>query len=110
MMSESKLFKSIVIGALTGAIISMFDRKTREHTIEMSKKVKDTVIYYAKNKDELQHIIEEKLDEGQELYDNASENINTIVHKIEEVKELPNTIQNIVSDTKNAFTNNVIEK
>lgn len=110
MMSESKLFKSMVIGALTGAIISMFDRKTREHTIEMSKKVKDAVIYYAKNKDELQHLIEEKLDEVQDLYDSASENINTIVHKIQEVKELPNTIQSLVSDTKNAFKNDAVQK
>lgn len=109
-MSESKLLKSIVIGALTGAVISMFDRKTREHTIEMSKKVKDSVIYYAKNKDELQHLIEEKLEEVQELYDNASDNINTIFHKIEEVKELPNTVQSIVNDTKSAFVNDAVEK
>ncbi len=109
-MSESKLLKSIVIGALTGAVVSMFDRKTREHTIEMSKKAKDAVIYYAKNKDELQHFIEEKIEEVQELYDNASENLNTIVNKIEEVKELPNTIQNIVHDTKSTLINKDIEK
>lgn len=109
-MSESKLLKSIVIGALTGAVISMFDRKTREHTIEMSKKVKDSVIYYAKNKEELQHLIEEKLEEVQDLYDNASKDINIVFNKIEEVKELPNTVQSIVNDTKSAFINDAVEK
>lgn len=103
-MSESKLLKSVVIGALTGALISMFDRKTREHTIETTKKLKDSVVYYAKNREQLQHLVEEKVDEIQELYEKASENVNLIVNKMEEVKEIPNSIQSIVNDTKQAFT------
>lgn len=39
-MSESKLLKSVVSFAIAGAVISMFDRKTREHTIETTKKSK----------------------------------------------------------------------
>lgn len=104
-MSESKLLKSIVVGAVVGAVISMFDRKTREHTIEASKKVKDTVVYYATNREELQQFIEQKVEEAQELYENTSENISVIVNKIEEVKEIPYTIQSIVNDTKSVITN-----
>ncbi|SOC00028.1 hypothetical protein SAMN05880501_102310 [Ureibacillus xyleni] len=104
-MSESKLLKSVVIGALAGALISMFDRKTREHTIETTKKMKDTVVYYAKNREQLQQLVEEKVDEFQELYEKASENVNLIVNKVEEVKDIPNSIQSIVNDTKQAFSN-----
>lgn len=104
-MSESKLVKSIVVGAIVGAVISMFDRKTREHTIASTKKVKDTVVYYSKNREELQQIIEQKVDEAQELYDSASQNINSIVSKLDEVKEIPSAIQTIVKDTKNVMTN-----
>ncbi|RUL51598.1 MULTISPECIES: YtxH domain-containing protein [Lysinibacillus] len=103
-MSESKLLKSVVIGAVAGAIISMFDRKTREHTIETTKKIKDKMIYYANNREQLQQLIEEKVDEVQELYEKASENVSLIVNTIEEVKEIPESIQHIVNDTKQAFS------
>lgn len=104
-MSESKLLKSIVVGAVSGAIISMFDRKTREHAIETTKKVKNTFVYYAKNREELQQFIEQKVEEAQELYDDLSGNINTIVSKLNEVKEIPNTIQSMVKDTKDVISN-----
>lgn len=104
-MSESKLCKAILIGAAVGAAVSMFDRKTREHTIETTKKAKDTVVYYAKNRDELQKLINEKLEQAQKIYANASENINYIVEKIDEVKEIPSTMQSLVSETKEAFSN-----
>ncbi|MDI7742627.1 YtxH domain-containing protein [Lysinibacillus fusiformis] len=99
-MSESKLLKSVVSFVIAGAVISMFDRKTREHTIETTKKVKDRVVYYAKNRDELKQAIEQKVEAAQKIYVNASENINTIVSKIEEVKEIPENVQNIVKETK----------
>lgn len=99
-MSESKLVKSIVAGAIVGAIVSMFDRKTREHTKETTKKVKDHVVYYAKNRDELQQMIEQKVEAAQKIYVNTSENINAIVSKFEEVKEIPESVQNIYKETK----------
>ncbi len=100
-MSESKLFKSMATFAIVGAVISMFDRKTREHTIETTKNVKERIVYYAKNRDELQQVIEQKVEAAQKIYVSASENINTIASKIEEVKEIPESVQNIVKDTKN---------
>ena len=100
MMRESKLFKSIAIGAIAGAVFSMFDRKTREHTIETSKKVKERIVYYAENRDELQRIIDQKVEAAQKIYVNASENINTIASKIEGVKVIPEDVQNIIKETK----------
>lgn len=102
-MSESKLLKSVVIGAIVGATVSMFDRKTREHTIEMVKKVKDTVIYYAQHGDELQHFIHEQLEVAQECIEKTTENVNVIVDKIDELKEVPTTVHSLVEDTKKAF-------
>lgn len=103
-MGKSKLFKFVAIGAITGAVISMFDRKTREHTIEATQKLKDSLIYYAKNREQLQQLIEEKVDEVQELYETTTENVNLIVNKLDEVKEIPQSIQHIVNETKTAFS------
>lgn len=58
-------------------------------------------MYYVKNRDELQQVIEQKVEAAQKIYVNASENINAIVSKIEEVKEIPENVQNIVKETKN---------
>ncbi|MGE7665455.1 YtxH domain-containing protein [Ureibacillus composti] len=103
-MSESKLLKSVIIGALTGAALSMLDRKTREHTIESAKKMKDSIIYYSQNYDELREVLSEKLEEAQELYEKTSENVSLIASGIEELKDMPSTVQGLVEDTRNAFS------
>ena len=50
---KSKLLPFIAIGAVVGAAISMLDKKTRDHTVDTAKKAKETVTYYAENRDEL---------------------------------------------------------
>lgn len=103
-MSQSKLCKGVVIGAIVGAAVSMFDRKTREHTVETMKNIKDSVIYYAKNRDEFQQLVYEKIEKMQKLYEDTTENVNFIMEKIDEMKEIPSTVQAIVEDTKAPFS------
>lgn len=99
-MSESKLLKGIIIGAVSGALISLLDRKTREHTIKCLGKAKDTIVYYVKNRDELEQLISEQVENVQQLYEKTTENVSVIVDKIDEIKELPETVQTIVENTK----------
>ncbi|MFC5542054.1 MAG: YtxH domain-containing protein [Bacilli bacterium] len=103
-MSGNKLCKGIVIGALVGAAVSMFDDETREQTIAKVKKAKNTVVYYAKNRDELQRLVREKIDTMQKLYEDTKDNVNFIMEKLDEVKEIPGAVQEIVEDTKEAFS------
>lgn len=103
-MGKSKLLASIVVGATVGAALSMFDRTTREKTIVSTKRMKETVSYYANNRDELLSLIEEKVSATQALCESASQNVNLIAEKIDEFKELPSTIQDMISDTKSAFS------
>ena len=49
----------------------------------------------------------EKLEKAQRLYESVSENVQYIVEKIDEVKEIPGTVQTLVAETKEAFSNNV---
>lgn len=103
MKMKSKLLPFIAIGAVVGAAISMLDRQTREHTIETSKKVKETVSYYAANTDELQQLIEDKVGQAQSFYAAASENATALLAQAEDAKTLPATIQSMVTETKDAF-------
>jgi gas vesicle protein len=103
-MSESKLVKSMIVGAVIGAAISMLDPKTRAHTIKSLKTAKDTVQYYVTHRDELQQIIEQKMQQVQKLYETTQDNVSFIKDKIDEVKEIPIAVQDIVDETKTTFT------
>ena len=101
---KSKLLPFIAIGAVTGAAISMMDKHTRDHTVESVKKVKDTVAYYAENRDELMALVETKVDQAQSVYGSVNKNIQLIMQNENDIKELPATIQSMVSETIQAFS------
>lgn len=103
-MAKSKLIPAVLLGALTGAVISMLDKNTRQHTIEASKKIKETVTYYAQNSDELVQLIETKVEQAQNLYSSAQKNIDSIMSQVEDAKALPDTVMSMVTETKEAFT------
>lgn len=109
-MGKSKLVKLTMIGAVVGATISLLDRKTREHTIETIKKMSDTVAYYADNREQLQTLIEEKISTARSIYDNVSENVEMIISAKDELKEVPHTVQELISETKTALTPQDIEQ
>ncbi|EON74480.1 hypothetical protein [Lysinibacillus sphaericus] len=103
-MGQSKLLASIIIGATVGAALSMLDRTTREKTVATTKKATAAVSYYAANRGELQDLIEEKVLAAQVLCESVTDNVNMVAEKVDEFKELPSTIQGMISDTKSAFS------
>ena len=92
------------IGAVVGAAISMLDKNTRDHPVETTKKVKETVTYYAENRDELVSLIETKLEQAQTVYSSVNENVQSLMQNGNDLKTLPSTIQSMVSETVEAFT------
>ena len=101
---KSKLLPFVAIGAIAGAMISMFDKNTREHTLETTKKVKDTVSYYAENRDELLALVESKVEQVQDIYGAMNNNLQTLMQSGNDLKTLPTTIQSMVSETISAFS------
>lgn len=103
-MAKSKLIPAVLLGALVGAAISMLDKNTRQHTIETSKKIKDTVTHYAQNRDELVQLVETKVEQAQSVYASTQENFTSFMTKVEDAKALPETIMSLVTETKDAFS------
>lgn len=101
---KSKLLPFIAIGAITGAAISMLDKQTREHTVQTTKKVKDTVSYYAENREELLALVESKVEQAQSLYSSVNNNIQSLMQNGNDLKAIPTTIQSMVSETIEAFS------
>lgn len=103
-MGENKLLKAVIAGAVIGGIVSMFDRATRESTVATVKTTTERAKYYAQNRDELMHMVEGKIAQVQSLYDSAQTNINKLVENADQLKGLPETLQAMVGDTKQAFS------
>lgn len=103
-MAKSKLVPFLVLGALAGAVISMFDKETRTHTVNTAKKAKDTVTYYAENRGELENLIASKVDKVQSLYSNNADTINNLLSGVQDAKSLPETLISMVTETKDAFS------
>ena len=105
-MAKSKLVPAVIIGAVVGAVVSMFDKKTREHTVQTASKVKETVVYYSQNHDELQNLIDTKMQQVQSISNTVEKNVQSFLGDGKEVKSLPETIFSLVSETKEAFSKN----
>ncbi|SIT93140.1 hypothetical protein [Edaphobacillus lindanitolerans] len=103
-MAGSKFGKMVALGALAGAVISMFDRNTRESMMGTAKKLGADMRYYAKNPDILQWKVQEQMNKYRALSDQFSSDKQYLVEKANELKELTPTVKSLVEDTKEAFT------
>ena len=102
-MSESKFVKGMLVGAIAGAGISLFDRATREDVKFRLKTVSYDVRYYSKNREELKLKLQEKADKLQTVYNQFTQDAQYITEKVEEIKELTPQVKTLVTDTKDAF-------
>ncbi|AYC30245.1 YtxH domain-containing protein [Paenisporosarcina cavernae] len=102
-MSESKLVKGLVVGAIVGAGVSMFDRATRQNMKHQLTNLSSDVKYYATNRDDLKSMLKEKLELLQTTYGQMSNDIEYLSTKFAEVKEMTPQVKTLVEDTKSAF-------
>ena len=102
-MSESKFVKGMLVGAIAGAGISLFDRATREDVKFRLKTVSYDVRYYSKNREDLKLKLQEKADKLQTVYNQFTQDAQYITEKVEEIKELTPQVKTLVTDTKDAF-------
>ena len=102
-MGHGKFGKFIIFGALAGAVISLFDRSTREQVTRKSKNLLSDVSHYRKNPDELKQMVMEKKDKIQLVYNQLSGDANYLKSQVEELKTLTPQVKELVVDTKEAF-------
>lgn len=102
-MGNSKFGTFIIVGALTGAIVSMFDRSTRKHIAKKSTNCITEVKYYAKNPDVFKWKLEEKKDTYKSVFDQLSGDLSYIKAQVEELKSLTPQVKGLVMETKDTF-------
>ena len=103
-MTNNKLGKYILCGALLGAVLSLFDRGTRDQMKRRSKGFASDITFYTKNPTILKLKTKEKGDKLQSIYEQLSGDVLYIKEKVEELKLLSPQVKGLVTETRDAFT------
>ncbi|MFC4410179.1 hypothetical protein ACFOZY_06960 [Chungangia koreensis] len=103
-MNQSKLGKYMMYGAIAGACISLFDRRTREDLMRRTKSLSADVKFYSKNPDILKWKMQDRTEQLKSVYGQVTNDISYVQEKVQEMKDLTPQVKNLVMDTKDAFT------
>ena len=103
-MRKSKIGKYMLCGALLGAVVSLFDRSTRDQMKRKSRNIASDISFYTKNPDILKLKTKEKSDKLQSIYEQVSGDAVYIKEKVDELKLLSPQVKELVIETKDAFT------
>ena len=102
-MGNSKFGKFIILGAILGGAVSMFDRSTRHQVMRKSNAMIEQVGYYSKNPDVLKHKLQQQKDKYLSIYEQFSGDAAYIKNQVEELKTLTPQVKELVVGTKEAF-------
>jgi gas vesicle protein len=103
MGKRNKLVEGIVIGAIIGGAVSLFDKETRSSVIQGSKKLKDKTITLIQHPERVTDTVKEKYETIRTTIEQVSEDVSFVAGKVEKLKETTPQVMEIVNDTKEAF-------
>lgn len=103
-MNKNKMGQYIIIGAVVGAFVSLFDRNTREQVIAKTNVFVSDVRFYTSNPDVLKSKVQEKTEKYQSIYEQFSNDATYLKEKVDELKQLSPQVKEMVVNTKDAFS------
>lgn len=102
-MSSSKFWKGVIVGAVVGGALSLFDRQTRTAVFGNCRRTTEKVTYYLKHPDEAAQAVTESTRKIRSTIEDLGEDISFITEKVEELRELTPQMVDIVKDTKDVL-------
>ena len=102
-MSNSKFWKGVILGAMAGGALSLFDRRTRTSVKENIQCTSEKLAYFAKNPRETINTVKETSRKIRSTIEEVGAEVSFIAEKIDELKELTPQVADLVKDTKEAF-------
>ncbi|MDY0942907.1 YtxH domain-containing protein [Priestia megaterium] len=103
MGKRNKLVEGIVIGAIIGGAISLFDKETRNSVIQGSKKLKEKTTTLIQHPELVTDTVKEKYETIRTTIEQVSEDVSFVAGKVEKLKETTPQVMEIINDTKEAF-------
>lgn len=103
-MRKNKFGTYVLLGALLGGAVSLFDKRTREEVVNQSKNIASSIRFYSGNPAVLRTKVQEKAEKYQSIYEQISDDATYIKEKVDELKQLTPQVKDIVTETKDTFT------
>lgn len=103
-MSENKLVKGIIYGAIVGGTLTLLDKKTRDSVLNKTRYVRNEIRYYSNNRAELKNTVDSQITKWTSVYNQFAADATYLSQKVGEVKEMTPQVKTLITDTKDAFT------
>lgn len=103
MGNSRKFWLGMVLGAVAGGAVSLFDRSTRMSVKEDFRKVSGSVGYFAKHPNEFVNDVKETVDKVRTTVEQVTEDVAFIAEKVEEIRDVPPQLTELVHETKETF-------
>ncbi|CAH0345197.1 YtxH domain-containing protein [Bacillus sp. CECT 9360] len=101
--TRSRFTQALIIGAIAGAAISLFDRGTRRSVMNSSKRYVTDVRTMVTHPNSALDQVTEATAKLRTTIENISEDIAFITARVEEMKDIPPQVAQMVKETKDAF-------
>lgn len=100
---NSQFTKAVLLGALAGAVISLFDKETRSSVAGNGKSFASGVKNFLLHPDGVLNQVKEATGTMRRTVEKISDDVSFIADKVEEFKEVPSQLVKMVIDTKESF-------
>lgn len=106
---KSKFMQAVLIGALAGAAVSLFDKSTRKAVIANSKNGLTCMKELIQDPSNFLTQVQETSTEFRSTVEKISNDVSFISKRVEEMKNIPSQVANVVMETKEAFASDDIQ-
>lgn len=103
MAKENKLLTGILVGALVGAAVSLFDKQTRQDVIASSQKVSSKMKEYIEQPSTFTKEVKQKIDDVKDTVHEVSEDLAFLNDKVNELKETTPQVVKMIQETRDRF-------
>lgn len=104
MEKSNKFWKGVMIGALAGGAVTLFDRKTRASMKECSVKAVHQLEEIVKNPRRISTAVKETAQKVKTTVEQVGEDLSFISEKVEELRETTPQVTQLIKETKETFT------
>lgn len=104
MTQKNQFWRGVILGAIAGGAISLFDKHTRELMKENVQKTSSKVSYVFRNPGEITDKVKETAEKLKTTVKQVSEDISFITDKVEELRELTPQVTDMIKETKDSFS------
>ncbi|WP_042454869.1 hypothetical protein [Neobacillus dielmonensis] len=104
MTRKNQFWKGMLLGALAGGAVSLFDQHTRTVMTENVKKVSGKISYIVRNPGEVTDSIKGTALRVKNTVEQVSEDVAYIIEKVDELRELTPKVTESVKEVKDTVT------